>query len=213
MIVHALEEAVALGSLYPRERLVEDELMERFEAKRHVVRRALQELEVRGVVERRKNAGALIRAYTAREVCDVYVVREILETQAARLIQVPVGPQRLEELRDLQRRHDAAAEAGDPRGTMYANIAFHEAVFALSDNDALVEAIRLHARKTYAMRSITVNSSDILANARREHWHMITALEEGNTDRLAELARAHLLPSRDAYLARIVASQEPLATR
>ncbi|MFJ4030230.1 GntR family transcriptional regulator [Paenarthrobacter sp. NPDC089989] len=209
-VLQGIEEAIALGSLYPRERLVEDELMEQFGAKRHVVRRALLELEARGMVERRRNVGALVRAYTAREVREVYVVRELLETHAIGLIQPPVDPGLLEELKALQRRHDAAAEAGDARGTMYANMAFHEAIFALSGNDALVEAIRLHARKTYAMRSITVNSPAILTNARHEHWEMINALEAGDIQKVADVARAHLLPSRDAYLTR-VADKESLA--
>ncbi len=40
-----LEEDIALGRLKPRERLVEDELMSRFDAKRNVVRQVLFELE------------------------------------------------------------------------------------------------------------------------------------------------------------------------
>jgi DNA-binding GntR family transcriptional regulator len=52
-----------------------------------------------------------------------------------------------------------------------------EALFALSENEVLVETIRLHTRKTYAMRSITVNVPDILVQSRQEHWSIIHALE------------------------------------
>ena len=48
-IVGALEEEIALGRIGPRARLVEDELMQRFNTKRHIARQALVELEGMGV--------------------------------------------------------------------------------------------------------------------------------------------------------------------
>ncbi|MFD0428004.1 GntR family transcriptional regulator [Streptomyces zhihengii] len=88
-VTDLLEEEIVLGLRYPRERLVEDELMERYAAKRHVVRSALKELETRGLAVRRPNVGAFVRAYTAKEVHDIYAVRELLEVHCARTIGLP----------------------------------------------------------------------------------------------------------------------------
>src|SRR5450830_632256 len=88
--VRILEEEIVLGFLHPRERLVEDDLLERFGLKRHVVRQVLVELERMGLVERKRNIGALVKAYTAKEVEDLYAVRELLECQCVRLIRFPV---------------------------------------------------------------------------------------------------------------------------
>src|SRR5277367_5929443 len=74
MVVSKLEEDVILGRLHPRERLVEDDLMARLGAKRHVVRQALAELERMGVVERIPNRGARVRAYDTKEVQQLYVL-------------------------------------------------------------------------------------------------------------------------------------------
>src|SRR5271170_2988720 len=101
-----LEEEIVLGVLHPRERLVEDDLCERFTLKRYVVRQVLAELEQRGLVERRKNVGALVKSYTPREVTDLYAVREILETSAAQRIALPVAPEHLTELTRIQKAHD-----------------------------------------------------------------------------------------------------------
>ncbi|MGP4115115.1 GntR family transcriptional regulator [Streptomyces sp. 4N509B] len=201
-----LEEEIVLGLRFPRERLVEDELMERYAAKRHVVRRALQDLEHRGLVERRPNVGAYVRAYTAKEVRDIYAVRELLETHCARGIVLPVPEERLDALVAIQRRHDAAVEADDLRGIVHANTAFHQALFALSDNDALVAAILRHAQMTLAIRSVTATSPTSQVVSQREHWTMIRALREADPELLAETCRAHLLPSRDAYLRRVEAA-------
>ncbi|MFC9553313.1 GntR family transcriptional regulator [Rhodococcus sp. NPDC056960] len=205
-VVDLLEEEIVLGLRFPRERLVEDDLMDRFGAKRHIVRRALQELENRGLVERTPNIGAFVKVYTAKDVRDIYAVRELLEGHCAQIIQLPVEQDRLDELISIQRRHDAAVAAGDLRGIVHSNTTFHHTLFALSDNNALVEAIRRHAQMTTAMRSVTVTSPELLHRAQQEHWQMIRALEEQNTELLADTARAHLLPSRDAYLQRIAAA-------
>ncbi|MCG5219163.1 GntR family transcriptional regulator [Streptosporangium sp. KLBMP 9127] len=202
-VADLIEEEIVLGLRYPRERLVEDDLMARFEAKRHVVRRALQDLESRGLVERKPNVGAFVKAFTAKDVHDIYAVRELLEEHCARLIEFPVAAERLTELAAIQEQHDAAIEAGDLHGVVRANMAFHQAIFALSDNAALVAAIRSHAQMTHAIRSVTVTSPEFLNRARNEHLTMIRALHEQDTDLLAATCRAHLLPSRDAYLQRL----------
>ena len=61
--VHRLEEEIALGLLRPRQRLVEDDLLARFNVKRHVVRQVLAELELMGMVTRRPNRGATVRDF------------------------------------------------------------------------------------------------------------------------------------------------------
>ncbi len=202
-VADLLEEEIVLGLRFPRERLVEDELMERFAAKRHVVRRALQSLEHRGLVERRRNVGAFVRMYTAKEVRDIYAVRELLETHCARGIALPVPAERLDELIAIQRRHDAAVDTEDLRGIVHTNTAFHRALFALSDNAALVAAILRHAQMTHAIRSVNATSPAFQDRSRREHWAMIGALRDEETEALAETCRVHLLPSRDAYLRRV----------
>lgn len=39
--------------------------------------------------------------------------------------------------------------------------------------------------------------------SRQEHWTIIRALADGDGELLVESCRAHLLPSRDAYLQRV----------
>jgi DNA-binding GntR family transcriptional regulator len=82
-IVNQLEEDIVFGRLHPCQRVIEDDLITRFAAKRHVVRQALADLERMGLIERIPNRGALVRAYGPDEVKQLYVVRDLLETQAA----------------------------------------------------------------------------------------------------------------------------------
>lgn len=196
-----LEEDIVFGRLHPRERLTEDALMARFGLKRHVVRQVLAELEQMGVVERKRNVGAVVRAFDAHEVVELYGLREVLECHAAALIALPVPPARLQALIDIQQRHDVAVAAGDARAVFRINQAFHRELFALTDNAVLQQAIGEYARRTHPIRFGTLAAAAYRERARQEHWAMIEALREGRRDDLVALCRRHLLPSRDAYLA------------
>lgn len=198
--VQTLEEEIVLGFLHPRERLVEDELLARFNLKRHVVRQVLVELERMGLVERKRNVGALVRAYTIKEVEDLYAVRELLECQCVQLIRFPVPEEKMQALEATQREHDAQVAAGNLRLVFRANMSFHRQLFALSDNPVLVAAIQDHAQRAHSIRSSSLVLPEQLERARREHWQIIEALKAGDSHCLVELCRAHLAPSRDAYV-------------
>ncbi|MBV6273378.1 GntR family transcriptional regulator [Alcaligenaceae bacterium CGII-47] len=120
--IEALEEDIVLGYLYPRERLIEDDLRARFNLKRHVVRQVLKGLEQMGLVERKKNIGALVRSYTEEEVRDLYQTREILETSCASLIPTPVSSETLDELKRIQRTHDEAVKLTDLKAVFRSNL-------------------------------------------------------------------------------------------
>ena len=197
-----LEEDIVFGRLHPRERLVEDELMARFDAKRHVVREALAALDRMGLVERRRNVGAFVRKFGAREVEELYGLRSLLECEAARQIALPVPPEALDRLVAIQQQHDAAVARGDAREVFVVNLAFHKALFALARNHTLSRAIEEYARQTYAIRFAGLVSHEYRSQAREEHWQMIDALRRGDSTALQHLCQAHLLPSRDAYLKR-----------
>lgn len=198
--VKVLEEEIVLGLIHPKERLVEDELMERFSLKRHAVRQLLTELENIGLIERRKNIGAIVKSYSPEDVINIYKVREILECSCAKLIQFPVQEDKIKLLKEIQQRHDLAIEKNNIRSVFRENLLFHETLFSLSNNSVLVEAIKFHAQKAHVIRSSNFFDKDQLHKSQAEHWEMIKALSAQDSEHLAELCRAHLLPSRDRYL-------------
>lgn len=199
-IAEQLEEDIVLGFLHPRERLVEDSLIERFRAKRYAVREALARLERLGLVERLPNRGAMVRALTPSEVENIYAVREILETAAASEVLRRVTPEIVDRLAQLQRRHDQAANDGDPRAAFRANIEFHRAFFSVCDNAQLVEAIEQFGQKAHCIRSISITRREYLERSRNEHWLIIQALRDRDEDKLMTICRAHIRVAKDTYI-------------
>ena len=199
-LIAALEEDIVLGLLAPGVRLVEDELMQRFGAKRHVVREALAQLQAAGLVEKRRHVGALVRSFIAQEVEQLYEMRALLEAEAMRRMPLPLAPAALAQLKALQALHDQATEVSDARAIFHANEAFHHALFSCCGNPYLAQAIEDFARRTHAIRFGTLLSRSRQLQSRQEHHALLAALAGGERERLVELTMAHLVPPRDHYL-------------
>jgi len=199
-LVSRLEEDIVLGYLHPRERLVEDALIERFAAKRYAVREALARLERLGLVERQPNRGAMVRALTPRDVEEIYAVRELLELAAAREVACRATAEDVQRVVDAQRQHDDAVGNSDPKSTFRANIYFHQAFFSACGNAELIGAINLYGQKAHAVRSFSIGTPGYLARSREEHWAIIDALKARDEQRLLTVCRDHIRVARDAYI-------------
>lgn len=200
VIARSIEEDIVLGRRLPQERLIEQDLCDRFHTHRGDVRLALFELEKKGLVERVPNRGATVRGLTPLEVREIYAVREELEVMAVRIIPFPAASGDIERLEELQRQHAAAIADGEMLTVFYSNLRFHQALFGLCGNACLIETIDLLAQKVYGIRSYANAFPESLDRARRDHLEMIEALRGGRRDELIALTRRHLKPSPEAYI-------------
>ena len=201
-IVKSLEVAIVLGRLYPRERLVEEKLAKRFTTTRHVVRQALMELELGGLIVRETNKGATVREYSADKVNQLYQMRELVEGQAALLIGLPVADNKLSELKYICDKHAAAVEKSDMLGVVAANKEFHQVVYRLCGNDFLADVIDEMAKKSNLVRFTSSTDQSLLQQARDEHYLILEALGENDNNKLADICIKHIQPSRLMYLER-----------
>ena len=199
-VVSRLEFDILFGHLKPRERLVEDVLMQRLGAKRHVVRQALVELERMGIVARMPNRGAVVRDFTAQEVEEICEIRELLQRRAAQRMPLPASPDLIKQLEQIQHRHDRAISQRDPRAIDAANEEFHQAIFNACGSVHLAQAITHYAYLTRAMRLYPLVDADLLETLRAEHWAMIEALRTGDRRALMRLSVAHIQHSKKIYL-------------
>jgi DNA-binding GntR family transcriptional regulator len=199
-IVAALQEEIVLGRLAPGARLVEEELADRLNTKRHLLRQAFVELERYGLIERRRNRGAQVRQLTLDDVTQIYAVREILEREAAARIAFPLTKLKLEAIEEAQRGHDRAVAKLDAKAVFRANFEFHRSLFAACDNPYLAAAIDDFRQKTHVVWSYAIVKPEYFRNAQREHKAMLKAIGDGDRARLIELCARHLYISRDAYV-------------
>jgi len=198
-LANALREAIIFGRYRPRERLVEEELTERYGATRHIIRNAFAELDHMGLVERRPNKGVIVRDFSLPELEELYDMRIILQSEAARRIPIPADPALLVE---LQRLNDAYLEALTARQrdeSSRINTTFHETLFGACGNRFLAQSINQFWVRTSPIHWYVLGDADYLRNSHKDHEEMIAALTAGDLERLAKVCRTHILPALDAY--------------
>lgn len=199
-VICHLEEDIVFGRRRPRERLIEEDLVTEFRAKKHIVREALAELERMGLVERKRNKGAMVRDYTPEDVKKIFAVRELLEAEAARQIPLPMPKPLITAITALHKEHSDAVDSNDIAKAFRVNILFHQTLFSTCGNPYLVEAINSLAFKSHAVRSYSLAKPELLNKARKDHAAMIVALKKGHRQSLVDLCVAHLKPTVKAYV-------------
>ena len=199
-IVRALEVDIVLGRLYPRERLVEEQLASRFGTSRHVVRQALLELEMAGLVVREANKGSTVCEYSPEEVNQLYQMRDFVERQAAMLISLPIDADCFARLKAICDEHAAAINESDMLRVVAANKEFHQVVYRQCGNHFLADVIDEMAKKANLVRFTSSTDLFCLKQARDEHYQILDAMGQDDNTALAEICVKHLQPSRLMYI-------------
>ena len=199
-IFDALRDDIVFGRLNPRERLVEADLVQRFDSHRAAVREALAALEQAGLVDRQRNKGAAVLDLKPERVEQLYAVRMLLETTAAGTMPLPLDPVALETLVSIQQDHQQAVADNDLRRIFDHNNRFHRTLYTQSGNPVLVELIEQCATRALTVRFHPYMDRSFLERVCADHWAMIDACRLCDRARLIALVRDHLPLAKDRYL-------------
>lgn len=197
-----LEIDIVVGRIYPRERLVEEQLVERFSVSRHLVRRVLAELEGDGLVVRSAGRGVVVAEYSSTEVRELYEMRAFLERKAAHCIPEKVPDDALAEIGAVLATWTEAAESGDVTSIVFNNKLYHEKIYALCGNRFLAMGIDQFAKRANLVRFSASTEPGFVKRTRDEHEEIFELLKSSDRERLAELCVAHIMPAAENYIAR-----------
>jgi DNA-binding GntR family transcriptional regulator len=182
------------GELPGDARLPEIALATRLEVSRTTVREALRNLSDEGLVEIHPHRGAVVAGITLQAVKEVYQVRTILETFAAReaVVDGPPSTAALVPVRDALERLQQAAAKNDMLAYGSADAAFHQAISALCCNDTLLHLLTsLQARRQRYVSLTNLPGLD-LAQEAASHARIFEALAAGARDQLGALVENHI---------------------
>lgn len=199
-IASVIRHDIIFGRFRPRERLLEEELSERFAAKRHVIRAALEELERIDMVVRRPGRGAIVADHTLEEIEQLYEMREILQRAAALRISLPAPKPLLDQLRSLNEEFATSFREGKLALASDINDRFHRTFYEACGNQYLADSIVQFWVKTSAMHSYAIGNPASAERSYREHLEIIEAAEKGERDLLIQLCLAHMKPALGSYL-------------
>jgi DNA-binding GntR family transcriptional regulator len=199
-VMEAIETDIIRGRILPRNRLIEDHLMDDYQAKRHVVRAALVELQRLGVVVKPPHLGAEIRRFDAKSLEALYRMRTILHRAAVAMFVFPVAQDRLDMLVAATDAHAEAARSRDLMAIHRTNMDWHREFYGLCDNVYLAESIRLHDWLSFPARAYGVADAGALEQACEEHAAMVAAVVGEDRPRLEALCVLHMERARSIYV-------------
>lgn len=188
-IAHRLRVEIIRGIIPADTHLAEDSLAARFDVSRGPVRDALRQLEVEGLAEdRRKRLYA--RAMDLRDVEELYVVREALESLAIRLAIQNASARDWDRVQGIV--DEMAVAAANDAGERFAELDmdFHTSFYANSQNRRLLDAWRPYQR-IFAILFELSDTSDI-ASATEDHQGFLDVIRTGDVDAAVHRLRLHL---------------------
>ncbi|MGW0165634.1 GntR family transcriptional regulator [Streptomyces sp. NPDC003343] len=192
-VYEALLELISSGSLQPGRHLVEGELAGLLGVSRQPVREALQRLNTEGWVDLRPAQGAFVHEPTGDETDQLFVVRALLETEAARLAAVGPSDEGLERLDELCVTGEAAVTARDVDAVVIANATFHACVMELAGNAVLAELA------AHVERRVRRYYTPIARQAWVEHRELIAAIADRDDARAQLVMHAHTANARTRF--------------
>jgi DNA-binding GntR family transcriptional regulator len=192
----ALKNAIAAMDIYRSRceiRLDERRLAQDFGVSRTPVREAMAQLEREGFIRSVPRRGVYVVRKTRKEVIELITAWAALEGMAARLITENAGDEEIASLRKMF----ATFENGTVRAHLdeYSdvNIAFHQAIIAMSRNSVLIDLAENLFTHMRMIRRKTIGEMDRADRSIRDHTHIIEALEARDTTRAEALVRDHAL--------------------
>ena len=112
-IADALREDIIRGKIMPGERIVEEEIAEKFHVSRGPVREALRHIEEEGLIIYESHKGCTVREISYEEMQEKYLVRSTLEILAVRLIGCNLSAEYEEEMKKCLKEMDEVAREKD----------------------------------------------------------------------------------------------------
>jgi DNA-binding GntR family transcriptional regulator len=138
--VRRLRHEILSGALAPGERLIEEQLTQRFGISRAPLREALRSLGQQGLVEHLPRRGARVADLSGEDVDELFGLRDVLERYAIQLALPLPDARRLAGLAEALNAMAAAARAGDEFAEYEAHRRFHLEVVALAGHRHLLNA-------------------------------------------------------------------------
>lgn len=146
------------GQFVPGQRLLENDLCQRYSVSRTTIREVLRGLEAEGLVEIIPQKGPVVRQMREADARSIYELRGALEGLAGRLFVARASDEQLAELKTITTALQAAAGADDINGYIAHKQKFYNLLLEAAANPELTMATRrVQARVTSLMRvSLTV---------------------------------------------------------
>ncbi|HXX39121.1 MAG TPA: GntR family transcriptional regulator [bacterium] len=200
-ITRELREEIVAGRLAPGTRLVVEELASEFDVSPMPVREALRQLATEGLVSIQSYRGAAVAELSIEEIREIFLLRRLLEGEAAAL-----GARRLsgDDRAHLRALMDEMREAVDDHGRwITADRAFHMTIYRASGSVRLVGLIEQLRQDIERYVRLYIAAERNIPQSTRWHAKILAACLAGNGAAARRAIVGHLRETASIFIAEL----------
>lgn len=209
-VIGMMRTAILDFQFRPGQRLIERELIERFQVSRTTIREALQDLASEGLVTVIPQRGAIVATLTAEEAEDLYDVRAYLESLAVQHFIERASEEQVAQLREAveELSQDARENPGDAQRMLQAKDDFYAALIDGAGSEVLRQLLNSLQARARAFRAASLGVSGRPAESARELRAVMDAIERSDTPVATALCAQHIRNAATAALSSLAAEEE-----
>jgi DNA-binding GntR family transcriptional regulator len=192
-LIAQITQEISSGVLRPGDQLEESVLAEKFGVSRTPIREAIRAMVGSGFLQTRPRKGAIVRVLTSKELLDLFEVAAGLEGMACRLAAASLTDEHAKAIVNKLDKCQVLAEANDKIQYSIANIEFHAAIHAATDNHWLIEQLQHIGIHINPYRSLPYDIRGRLSKSTEEHSTICQAILAGEGNKASELMRDHMM--------------------
>ncbi len=188
-ILETIREAIIKGALKPGEKVAEPELAERFGISRTPIREAFRQLESEGYLTVIPRKGAVVAAFSQKDIEEFYAIKSILEGYAARRACENLTSKEIEKLEAVNAKLSSLAEGSDIKHFFKVHNDFHDLFIRAAQNDKLYEMISGLVSKFQRLRLASLSLPGRMKISVEEHEKIIDSFRKKNPVQAEKLVR------------------------
>ena len=199
------------GNIRPGERLIEQDLCDRFALTRTPLRAALARLCQDHLLVNEPYRGCVLRQLDENELGEAFDLREVLEGLAARIVSEHALDEQLEALAGLALEADRSAQEQDWATYFKLDNTFHSSLIKASGNSQLIDLLEIkHFQIGTAILPVQLSLAHSLnQNARaRNHRPVMEAIISRDPVMAEVSARDHIIQAKTLVLNAIISRAE-----
>ena len=185
------------GELSAETPLSEYQLAEELELSRTPVREAVKRLEREGLVQSIPNRGTFVAELTARDISEIYQVREQLEGFAARIAAESMSDESIRKLEEEIRILNTLAADGRLVEVVDSDIRLHKHIVASTQNSRLITLLETLDDQMHRVRALFPQSSQWLDTTLEDHANIVNAIKARDGEAAEKAMKAHLRSARE----------------
>lgn len=192
-VFHVIREDILKGRYKENDELREATLGKELGVSRTPVREALRQLELEGLVKIIPNRGAFVTGISEKDVCDIYMIRSVLEGLCVQMAAEHMTKERIDELEEVLVLASYYLEKGNMEQLTELDGKFHQILYEASESRILEHVLSDFHKYVQLARRNSVKTESRAQKSLEEHREILEALKENDAEKAEKLANTHIL--------------------